>query len=310
MITIWKERENRLIKSALLEKYSWIQVTAPTELEMKTLEQEYDIEPDIIRDILDADERSRSEREDGIHYIIIRIPVVNENSDPQFSTIPLGIIILENLIVTVCMKDVDILKDFSENRVRSSSLSNYKTFILKLFFRVAKYYLNYLKEINKRTAIIETELQKSIKNTELIRLLTLEKSLVFFTTSLKANELLVEKLNKTFFTNLSEDEQDLLEDVVIENRQAIEMANIYSNILSGMMDAFASVISNNLNVVMKRLTMISITLMFPTLIASLYGMNVKLPFMNSPHAFTGILIGCFVTAGLSAAFLSIRRIFR
>ena len=160
------------------------------------------------------------------------------------------------------------------------------------------YYLKYLKETNRQSSAIEKDLQKSVRNNELIRLLTIEKSLVYFTTSLRANGLLIDKLQKRNVFRQTEDITDLLEDVITENQQAIEMANVYSNILSGMMDAFASVISNNLNVVMKRLTMISIILMIPTLFASIYGMNIDLPWQNSPLAFTGIIGVSIVAAGL------------
>jgi magnesium transporter len=173
--------------------------------------------------------------------------------------------------------------------------------------RAALNYLRALKELNKKTAIIERELQKSVRNNELVQLLTIQKSLVFFTTSLKSNELLLEKLQKSPLMRFGEDEQDLLEDVLTDNKQAIEMANIYSSILTGTMDAFASVISNNMNVIMKRLTIISISLMFPTFVTGFYGMNVNLPFMNNPFAWIGILSFCAVSALIGGWMLSDRR---
>jgi magnesium transporter len=185
---------------------------------------------------------------------------------------------------------MDIL-DLSDNRLKGVADGKRSSVILHIFLKTALRYLRHLKEINRRTAAIEIELQKSLKNQELIRLLNIEKSLVFFITSLKSNELMMERLMKTELLKLTTDDRDRLEDVLIDNRQAIEMANIYSNILSGMMDAFASVISNNLNVVMKILTSITIILMIPTLAASIYGMNIELPFQHLPHAFyiiTGI----------------------
>jgi magnesium transporter len=179
--------------------------------------------------------------------------------------------------------------------------------VLNLLGRGAFIFLRYLKELNKRTNIIKEELQRSIKNNELIQLLSIQKSLVFFTTSIKSNELLLEKLQKSPLMRFKEDERELLEDVVIENRQAIEMANIYSSILTGTMDAFASVISNNLNIVMRRLTIVSIVLMIPTLIYSFFGMNVVLPGQDIPGMGWAITVVSFLAAALSAIFLNTNR---
>jgi magnesium transporter len=179
--------------------------------------------------------------------------------------------------------------------------------VLNLLGRGAFTFLQHLKELNKRTTIIKNELQKSIKNNELIQLLSIQKSLVFFTTSIKSNELLLEKLQKSPLIRFKEDERELLEDVVVENRQAIEMANIYSSILTGTMDAFASVISNNLNIVMKRLTIVSIVLMIPTLIFSLYGMNVDLPFQQIPGIGLGVILLSLLAAALGAVLLNVDR---
>ncbi len=295
MIRIWKQKEKRIIQSAILETNCWIEVTDPNALEIETLQREYNIEQDFIDDVLDVDERPRSEREAGYEFIIFRIPVFNPNREVPYFTIPLGIILANNLVITICSMETELLREFRENKMRGVNLENFFLFILQLLLRTIMYYLRYLKEINRQTAAIEKDLQASVRNNELIRLLTMEKSLVYFTTSLRANELLLSKLEKRNIFRQTEDLTDLVEDVLTENKQAIEMANVYSNILSGMMDAFASVISNNLNVVMKRLTMISIILMIPTLFASLYGMNISLPWQGSPYAFVGII-------GVSAVF--------
>ncbi|TFG78583.1 MAG: magnesium transporter CorA family protein, partial [Spirochaetales bacterium] len=185
---------------------------------------------------------------------------------------------------------------------------NKSAFLLKLMGRAAILYLRYLKDLNRRTAAIERELQRSVKNNELVQLLAISSSLVFFTTSLRSDELVLEKLQKARIVRFKEDEAELLEDVATDFRQAIEMSNIYSDILAGMMDAYASVISNNLNIVMKRLTIISITLLFPTFIASLYGMNVHLPFMESSSVFYWILGSCGLSAVLSALLLRDKRV--
>ncbi|HUX11538.1 MAG TPA: magnesium transporter CorA family protein [Spirochaetia bacterium] len=290
MITMWKQDGKGLVRTGILERNCWIQVTAPTPLEIETIQREYHIEPDVITDILDMDERSRSERGDDYLLLIVRVPIHDASAEVPYQTMPLGIILVSDLIITISVREADVLRDFTQNRIRNIDVRNRPSFIMNMFLRLAVHFLGHLKDINRQSGSVEFELQKSIRNNELIRLLSLEKSLVFFTTSLKSNELLIEKVQKTGLVRLSEDEMDLLEDVMTENKQAIEMANIYSNILSGMMDAFASVISNNLNVVMKRLTTISIVLMIPTLIASVYGMNVGLPFQHSPFAFLGVMI--------------------
>jgi magnesium transporter len=226
--------------------------------------------------------------------------------DIPYDTLPIGIIFVEDLVITVSSKDVDVLSDFVNGRVKNFSTESRSRFLLQIFLRTALLYLKHLKEINKKTNTIEDELAKAMKNEELIKLLNLEKSLVFFTTSLKSNELMMERLQKTEIVKLDPDDKELLEDVLIENKQAIEMSNVYSNILSGMMDAFASVISNNLNVVLKFLTAVTIILMIPTFIASLYGMNIRLPFQDHPYAFL-ITLGISFTLALISTFIFIKR---
>lgn len=290
MITILKQIDNTIRKTAVLEQNGWLAVHEPTDFEIKSLMEDYKLPEDFIQDILDPDERPRYEVEGKSRLIIFRVPIEMPGQQPPFQTIPLGVVIQDKIIITLCAKQVDFLKAIQEAPLKDYSLDRPAGFLLHLIHRSAIYYLRFLKAIQKQTAIIEKELQGSVKNNELIKLLFMEKALVYFTTSLRSNELLMVKLQKTVFNHLSEDEEDLLEDALTENKQAIDMANIHSNILSGMMDAFASVISNNLNIVMKRLTVISITLMIPTLLASLYGMNLDfLPFQAHPLAFAGIL---------------------
>lgn len=289
MIKIWKETKTSIIRTAILEKNCLVNIIQPESLEIETIKRDYEIPDDIIQDILDLDERPRCEKEDNLFSIILRVPVYHRENKIPYSTIPLGIVIAKDIIIAISREEILLFKELLDKGIFLGAFNDPVKFVLLLFLNASKRYLYYLKEINKESTQIENELQKSIKNTELIRLLTMEKSLVFFTTSLRGNELLLEKLKKTFFKNLNDDTDELLDDVAIESKQAIEVANIYSNILSGMMDAFASVISNNLNIIMKRLTMISIILMIPTLFASLYGMNVKLPWGHSPFAFIGII---------------------
>ncbi|MEW6674143.1 MAG: magnesium transporter CorA family protein [Thermodesulfobacteriota bacterium] len=293
MIKIFKTAGNGFTPIDQIEKNCWVNVSSPVTDELANLSKELSIPLDFLTDSLDVDERSRIETEDSIILIILRIPIFDrDNSGIPYSTLPVGIILTENIIITICMWDIIEALDMFKSKIKNVSTENRKRFILNLFHRTAFFYLKYLKEINKRSNEVEKELQRSMKNEELIKLLDIEKSLVFFATSLKSNELMLERFQKIKSIELNEDDKDLLDDVIVDNRQAIEMTNIYSNILSGMMDAFASVISNNLNIVMKFLTSVTIILMIPTLVASIYGMNVDLPFQHSSFAF-------FITCGIS-----------
>ncbi len=258
-----------------IEQGSWINVISPEPEEIQRLITEFGLEEELIQDILDTDERSRLEIEDDYTLIIMRIPVENRNNGVPFFTVPLGIFIKDNYTLTLCLQNNEILpaEQVSPFREHYRQITDSYNFILRLFLRSGIIYLKYLKYINQQTNLIEQDLEKSIKNRELNKLLKMEKCLVYFITSIKANEIVLARLRNSKKIT-SEINEDLLEDAIIENKQALEMAQIYSDIQSGMMDAFASVISNNLNVVLKQLTLISIILMIPTLIASIFGMNV------------------------------------
>lgn len=273
------------------EKNCWINVLQPSADEVVRLQEEFGIPQDIIQDILDVDERPRVEFDDDWTLIIFRIPISNPNNGVPYFTVPLGIFITDNITVTLCSFENEVLlfDQPSLYRDRGQNLNDVLNFILKLFLRSGNTYLRYLKHINQQTALIESDLEASIKNEELNKLLKMEKCLVYFITSLKANEIVLAKLRNSKRATLSEINEDLLEDAFIENKQALDMAQIYSDIQAGMMDAFASVISNNLNVVMKQLTSISIILMIPTLVASLYGMNVPNFMENLSWAFPAVL---------------------
>lgn len=274
------------------QKGCWIQTISPTQDEIEKLTDDFGLPKDLIFDILDQDERPRIEFEDYWTLIILRIPVEAKNNGVPFYTIPLGIFITETFTLTLSLHDNEVLpigqpSPFKDHYRQMTDSIN---FVLQLFLRSGNLYLRYLKQINQMTSSIEQDLEKSIKNKELNKLLKMEKCLVYFITSIKANEIVLAKLrnSKKITTEINE---DLLEDAFIENKQALEMAQIYSDIQSGMMDAFASVISNNLNVVMKQLTLISIILMIPTLIASVFGMNVPNFMENSLWAMPAIILG-------------------
>jgi len=307
MITIRTQDDKKLSQSSEIVKDCWVDARNVTREDLAKLEKDFGIQAELIADIMDQDEQARIEKEDEYTAIIVRLPVFDQNSEVTYSAVPVGIILFGDKIVTICQRSSDVLDDLTGHRIRDFSVKNKSAFVLNLMGRAALSYLRALKELNKKTAIIERELQESVKNNELVQLLSVQKSLVYFTTSLKTNELLLEKLQKSPFIHFKEDEQELLEDVLTDNKQAIEMANIYSSILTGTMDAFASVISNNLNRVMRRLTIVSIVLMIPTLISSFFGMNVDLPFQNLPLAFMGIFSGSLLASVIGALLLSERR---
>ncbi|HDR8078063.1 TPA: magnesium transporter CorA family protein [Bacillus cereus] len=288
-----------------MQKGCWINVLHPTEEEIQYLVQTLNVDLDFIKDPLDDEERSRIEKEDNNTLIIVDIPTVrhDEEGNSIYDTIPIGMIVMPDCFVTICLEENPIFERFINQRIKEFYTFKKTRFALQLLYTISTYYLRYLKQINRKTIDLEHQLNKSMKNKEIFTLLGLEKSLVYFTTSLKANKIVIQKLmrNSTFL-KMYEDDQDLLEDVLIENKQAIEMAEIYSHILSGMMNTFSSVISNNLNSVMKLLTSITIILSLPTMVSSFFGMNVKVPFEGEAHGFVIVLIIC-VTLSLTLAFV-------
>ena len=291
MINFWQQEQGKLVKKMQDELDSslitWVDARNVSTDDMHFLEQEYKIWPEHLADILDHDELSRIEKEDEYSLLIMRIPAFMPYGNVSFFTAPLGIILYSNVVITICWTDCEVLREISSNKLKNLSLNDPPAFITRILNYSDIVFLRYLKDINRRSTTIQNELKVSVKNNELIQLLNLEKSLVYFTTSLKSNQLLIEKLLKTRILYFDEDDKEWLEDVSIDNRQAIEMADTYSDILSGMMDAFASVISNNLNIVMKKLTVISLVLMVPTLISSFFGMNIPLPYSDLSTGYSG-----------------------
>jgi len=286
MLNFYKKSDDGLKEIDSIEKDCWINAVQPNYIELNEISKELDVPEEFLTDPLDIDERARIEVEDEHILIILKIPYLDkENPEVPYNTVPLGIIYSEHNITTVCSMETDILSTFIDRKIKNVSLKNKEKFILLIFLRTAILYLKFLRQISNITNDLEKNLHKSMKNQELIKLLDLEKSLVYFTTALKSNEIMIGRLSIQKRFKLNTDHRDLLDDVLVEYRQGIEMASVYSNILSGMMDAFASVISNNLNVVMKFLTSVTIILMLPTLISSIYGMNIALPFQESPYAF-------------------------
>jgi magnesium transporter len=306
MITSYKNIENGLITLSQPINGSWINVVNPSPDEISELEA-LGIPLDYIHYPLDLDERARTEREDGELLIVLRIPhYQGENADIPYVTIPLGIILTDRYLVTISKMENSVTQEFINGRVRGLVTSKRHRFILRILFNTANLYLSYLREITKAVDALEDQLQQSTRNKEVLGLLKFQKSLTLFTTALKSNELLMERLERSKIFDIYPEDQDLLEDVLTENRQAIEMTNISSNILSSMMDAFASIISNNLNGVMKFLASITIVLSLPTMIASFFGMNVHLPFEAHPLAFLLIIL-LSAGIGILAAFVFWKR---
>ena len=295
MIRYYKTIETKLEKLNDYEEGCWINLVEPSHEEIEYLSKRFDIDIDSINAALDEEERSRIDVEDNHTLILIDIPIDESNSDSaHYSTIPLGIILGDKFIITVCTAQSKILNDFIVGHIKDFYTFKKPRFILQILQKNASYYLLYLRRINKMTIEIEREIHKSMKNKELVQLLELEKSLVYFSTSLKAIELVLNKMLRTSTIKKYSEDEDLLEDVIIENRQALEMASIYGDILSRIMDAFSAIVNNNQNNVMQYLTVVTLILSIPTIVSGYFGMNVEnLPFSSDPNGFWIIL---FITA--------------
>lgn len=306
-IEVYKIIDSRLERIQHIEKGCWINIVNPSKDSLPLIARHFNIPLDFLTSALDVDEIARIEIEDNATLIIVKVPYYDsESPDVMYYTIPIGIILLNGSLMTVCGRETPILKDFITNKIRNVSTIQGHKFILQIMLRATLLYLQYLKQLNNAANIIQKKLEQESKNKQLIKLLNIEKSLVYFTTSLKTNALMLERLQRLHILSMDEETENLYEDIVIESKQALEMANIYSDILSGMMDAFASVISNNLNIVMKILTSITIIMTIPVLVTSFYGMNVPLPFQEHPYA-TLIIIVISVLLSLIAVFFFIRK---
>ena len=292
MITIYFSSPQGLIEIEEYEPGCWIHVVNPTEKEITSLVTKFNLTYDFVTDPLDIDERSRIEIEDDIRVAVIRTPRKEpEDAAIPFITLPIGVILVEDVIITISLSENDVMREFIDGYVRNFQTSQQTRFLLQLCYRTTLRYLRYLKEINRMTNTLEIKLLSVPKNEHLVELFNLEKSLVYFTTSLRANSLMMEKVR--YYSSLlpmSPAEEDLYEEILIENKQALEMASIYTTILTSMMDAFASMVNNSLNIVLKLLTCITIVIAIPTLISSIYGMNVTLPLQESDFGFAAVMI--------------------
>lgn len=307
MLNVYKTNANSELEQidiSQADKNSWIKLVKPAEDEITQVLKTTGCPADFLIASLDENEHSRIEIEDDFMLIIVNIPfVVSKN---KYDAVPIGIIFSEKFFITVCLRETKVLDYFNEENAKRFSTDKRAHFLFTLFLKNAEHFLKYMRFINNITDDLELKLRKSMENKNLFQLFELERSLVYFITALKDNNVVTEKLlrlrkNETIknFITISEDDEELLEDAIIENKQAIEMVEMHSNILSGMMDAFASIISNNLNIVMKFLTSITIILAIPTMIASFWGMNVDVPFKDHPGGFIYVVTIAFVVSFIS-----------
>ncbi len=294
MITYWQKINSEIVQHDNFSPGSWVSLIQPGKEELEQLKKDFGVPSEFIADILDIDERPRIETEGRWQLVILRIPVYKPVNDTPYFTVPLGVLLSDKILITICISANRTIDDFMSGKMKNISMDDKQQFVFRLFLKSTSYFLLYLKEINRQTKSIEQSLQENLSNKEMKKLMVMKKCLVFFITSLKSNVMVLDKARTINFHSEYKIDEDLLEDVIIENRQAIEMANIYNDVLGGTMDAFSSLISNKINSVMKQLTAITLILMIPTLIASIYGMNVDLPMQNNPHAFLYLFIISFI----------------
>lgn len=318
MIRYYAREKRRLIELQEPEPGCWINLTppfGPDELEDFARLMSFD--PVFLTDSLDLDERARYERDEDMRFILINTPVLNKElreegaNEAIYITVPIGIILTIEHVITISAIQTPVIDTFLENKVRNFDPADEKRFVLQILEQNVYRYLSSLKKLNLRRNRIERELMHSSRNRELKQLLSIEKSLVYFVNSLNANELLKMKMKRTDFLHINGDEDltDLFEDIIIDNSQALYMANVYTNILNGTMDAYSSIISNNLNEVIHRLTVVTVILMVPTLISSFFGMNIANGVPNEPWAFWSTVVFTALFTGAVYWFMQSRRLF-
>ena len=309
MIQVYKHSNGHLdgnISLAAAEKGSWINVVNPDSDDVQLVSMVTEIPTDVLKTALDTEERSHVEIEDNYVFVVINIPIILETD--SYDTLPLGIFITSDFIVTLCIQETEVMRAFTKNTYPLFHTFKKTRFLFQILYRSATLFLRYLMQINHRTDDLEETLRHSMRNKEFFMLLELQKSLTYFTSALRGNGIVMERLMRLrrntalhHLIKMYEEDEDLLEDVIIENKQAIEMVEMYSNILMSMSDTFASIISNNLNIVMKFLASITIMLAVPTIIFSLWGINVQVPFQDSANGFffgSGIALICTITAAI------------
>ncbi|HSD15468.1 MAG TPA: magnesium transporter CorA family protein [Flavobacterium sp.] len=308
MIRFYKSQDG-LFSTDIQGKNCWISAVSPNQEETRYLLEELQIPEAFYNDIADIDERPRIEIENGWVLIILRVPFKTNDAKLPYNTAPIGLMFKDDVFVSLCFQDCELLEDFViYTQRKKAGINDSFDLVLKLLLSSSIWFLKYLKQINLLIKAAEDNLEKSIRNEDLQQLLQIEKCLVYFITSLKGNDVLFHRIKN--LKNFKETyNPELLEDVGIELRQAEETTNIYSNILTGMMDAYASVISNNLNVIMKRLTSISIILMIPTVVASFYGMNVPNNLENNSFGLWIVLAVSIAISGIGVFLFKKKNLF-
>ena len=306
MIKIYKNSPNgTIINTNEYEANTWINLVNPTLEEIEQIEIKTNIPKNLLEKMLDTEELPRIEAEEDSTLVVVDVPYIRDHKiKNKYSTLPLGIILNKNYLVTICTKEVEVLKEIKENKIKNLSISKKTRFIIRLLLRIASLYVKYLNIIDKEIESKEKVLIKSTNNKELISLMNIQKSLVYFVNSLRANDIILDKLSKGNVLELYEEDKDLLEDAIIENKQGIETANIFREIIDSMTDTYATIISNNLNEVMKFLAGITIVCSVPTMIASFLGMNVPLGIIDTnPYSFIIIVLISLILALIIAIIL-------
>lgn len=311
MIKVYKHSHHFLeedLNLATAEKGSWINIVNPDSEDLQLVSMITEIPTDVLKTALDTEERSHVEIEDNYLFVVINIPILRETD--SYDTLPLGIFLTPDFFITVCLEDNEVIRTFSTNQYPQFQTFKKTRFLFQILYRTATLFLRNLQQINHRTDDIERQIRHSMQNRDFFQLLELQKSLTYFTTALRSNGIVMEKLLRLrrneglrHILKMYEEDEDLLEDVIIENKQAIEMVEMYSNILINMMDTFASIISNNLNLVMRLLASVTIILAVPTIIFSLWGVNVPVPFEGNPVGFWVVTSLAFITSLIAAILL-------
>ena len=306
MLRIYKTEDGgKLVKLKRFSRvtHAWFNLTNPTSAEITKVSSLLAVDSDILRNSLDADERSRVELDEGVFSTIVNLPLLDE--DGNFDTLPCGLVFSGENFLTICSRENRILSSFNKNTAKSFDTRERTKFMLSILYKITQFYLRYLAIINRKTEHIEDSLKQTTHNEELFQLMEIQKSLVYFTTALRDNQLVLEKILRmtkspasSKYLAFTEDDTDLLEDVIVENKHAIEMVDMHRSILEGMMDGFASIINNNLNQIMKFLAAITIVLSIPTMLGTFWGMNVGVPFLNQTIGF-GVVIALSLLATLA-----------
>jgi magnesium transporter len=303
VLKFYKSVNNAVCEIDELEKGCWVNVVAPEEVELEYLKNTLAIDPMFLNSALDEEESSRTEVSDdgGQTLVVVDVPCAQRQSENAilYFTMPLGVIVTKDFVVSISLKENTVIKELADSMVKNVNIQFKTRFLFMILYRIALRFLQHLKQIDRIESLLESELRNSMRNKELLQLLEIEKSLVYFSTSLKANQMTIEKILRGRVLKIYEEDQDLLEDVLIEIKQGVDMSNIYSGIVTTTMNSYSSIISNNLNSAMKFLTSMTILLSVPTLIFSLYGMNVALPAMHAKYAFVGLFAFSLVVTYVS-----------